>query len=298
MDIDGRRLHAVEGGEAGPLVVLEAGLAASSLSWCLVEPLVAEFARVVSYDRAGFGSSDEADHAASAADAADDLARLLDAMRVDGSVVLAGHSFGGLIARVFEQRHSGRVAGLVLVDPVVREEWREPTESHARMLARGVRLSRRGAWLARLGIVSAALGLMVRGSRVLPKAMARAAAGNGAAVTERLAGEIRKMPRELWPLVAAHWSQAKSFRAMAQTLESLPLSARQLDETRGLGDTPMVVLSAAAGSAMALREHSADAGLSSRGEHRRVNGSGHWMHFDAPGEVAGAVRWVLDALKN
>src|SRR3954470_23972707 len=98
IDIGGRRLHVVERGEGEPLVVLEAGLAASSLSWCLVEEGIAEFARAVSYDRAGFGASDEAGHAATAADAADDLAKLLDALGVRRPVVMVGHSFGGLIA--------------------------------------------------------------------------------------------------------------------------------------------------------------------------------------------------------
>jgi len=291
-----RRLHVLEEGREGPLVVLEAGLAASSLSWCLVQPKIAEFARVVSYDRAGYGSSDEArpgsGWAGTAQDSADDLARLLDAMNWAGPVVLTGHSFGGLIARVFEQRYAGRVAGLVLVDPVVRAEWREPTEVRAKMLARGVRLSRRGAMLARLGIVGAALGLVLRGSRVAPKILARAVAGRGAAVTERLAGEIRKMPRELWPAVAAQWSQPKSFRAMAHTLESLPLSARQVDETCGMGELPVVVLSAESAQPIALDEHRRDAGLSTRGVHKEVR-SGHWMHFDAPDEVVSAVRQVV-----
>jgi pimeloyl-ACP methyl ester carboxylesterase len=285
----------VESGEreGGPLVVLEAGLAASSLSWCLVQPGIAEFARVMSYDRAGYGSSDEAKHAGTALDSANDLARLLESLNVAGPVVIVGHSFGALIARVFEQRENGRAAGLVLVDPVVRAEWREPSEERAKMLARGVKLSRRGEWLARLGIVGAALGLVVRGSRRLPNLVVRAAAGKGAAVTERLAGEIRKMPRELWPVVAAHWSQPRGFRAMAKTLGSLPLSAGQVDERRGMGDLPVVVLSAGSAELMTLEEHKRDAGLSSRGEHRVLSGSGHWMHFDMPEEVVGSARQII-----
>ena len=300
IDIGGRRLHVVERGEGEPLVVLEAGLAASSLSWCLVERGIAEFARVVSYDRAGFGSSDEAGHAATAVDSAEDLTKLLDAMGYAGPIVLVGHSFGGLIARVFEQRHGVRVAGLVLVDPVVRAEWRAPSEQQAKLLARGVRLSRRGWMLARTGIVGVVLRLMVRGSRAVPKLMARTAAGKAAAVTERLAGEIRKMPRELWPLAAAHWSEPKSFLAMAKTLAGLTASANQLDETRGLGNLPLVVLSAEASSsataALATDEHWREARLSLRGEHRIVSGSGHWMHFDAPEIVVEAVRRVVEAV--
>ena len=80
-----------------------------------------------------------------------DLAGLLDRCGVEGPFVLVGHSFGGLIARVFEQRDPARVAGMVLVDPVVRSEWRDCSGVRRRMLSRGVMLSRRGAWLAKAG---------------------------------------------------------------------------------------------------------------------------------------------------
>ncbi len=222
----------------------EAGIAASSLSWCLVQKRVAEFTTVVSYDRAGFGWSEAASHRCTARDAASDLNALLERADIQGPFVLVGHSFGGLIARVFEEQYPGQVAGLVLIDPISRGEWRDADTRRLRMLARGVALSRRGATLARLGIVSAALKLLMSGSRVIPKLLAKASAGQSAGVMERLVGEVRKMPPELWPAVAAHWSQARCFRAMADSLESLPASVRQIDESRSLGTLPVVILSA------------------------------------------------------
>ena len=38
-------------------MVLESGIAATSLSWALVQPKIASFTRVCSYDRAGLGWS-------------------------------------------------------------------------------------------------------------------------------------------------------------------------------------------------------------------------------------------------
>jgi pimeloyl-ACP methyl ester carboxylesterase len=285
VDVGGRRLHVNVAGQGSPVVVLEAGIAASSLSWALVFKKVAEFTTVVSYDRAGFGWSDAAPHRSTALDFARDLALLLDKAEIHGPVLLAGHSFGALIARIFEQTYPGRVAGLVLVDPVCRAEWREPKP----MLARGVMLSRRGEVLARLGIVGLALKLLLSGSRTIPKFLARVSAGQGAGVTERLTGEVRKMPPELWPAVAAHWSQARCFRTMADSLENLPLSVTQLDEARSLNDLPVVVLSAASADAQSLREHEHDARLSTRGQHTAVPASGHWMQLDAPDAVVEAV---------
>src|SRR5690348_13847692 len=58
VDIGGYRLHLREMGSGPPTVVLEAGLAGFSLDWGLVQPRVAQFSRVVAYDRAGYGWSD------------------------------------------------------------------------------------------------------------------------------------------------------------------------------------------------------------------------------------------------
>jgi pimeloyl-ACP methyl ester carboxylesterase len=293
VDVGGRRLHVCVAGEGSPVVVLEAGIAASSLSWALVCKKVAEFTTVVTYDRAGFGWSEPAPHGATALDFARDLALVLDKAEIRGPLLLVGHSFGGLIARVFEQTYPGRVAGLVLVDPVCRAEWREASEPRKRMLARGVLLSRRGELLARLGVVGVALKLLMSGSRTIPKLLARVSAGQGAGVTERLTGEVRKMPPELWPAVAAHWSEARCFRTMADSLESLPVSVTQIDEGRSLGDLPVVVLSAASTKGQATEEHEHDAVLSTRGEHLVVPDSGHWMQLDAPDAVVEAIRQVM-----
>jgi pimeloyl-ACP methyl ester carboxylesterase len=279
-------LHTRVTGEGRPVVVLEAGIAASSLSWSLVQDRVAKFTTVLSYDRAGFGESrvpGKGDGTARAS--AEDLASMLASSGLPGPYVLAGHSFGGLIVRVFQQRYPDMVAGLVLVDPVVRADWREMTPR----LKRGVVLSRRGAVLARLGVVRLALGLLTSGRHRVPKLLARASAGNGAGVADRLVAQVRKMPSEHWPRIAGHWSEARSFEAMARNLEQLPVSVKQLDESRGLGDLPMVVLSAGKPNP----EHEADARLSTRGEAVVVPESGHWMQLDAPDVVAEAIQRVV-----
>ena len=290
LDIGGRRLHVDIVGHGPAQVVLEAGLAATSVSWALVTKRVAEFATVITYDRAGLGWSDPAPSGYTALDAARDLATLLDRTERHGPLLFVGHSFGGLIVRVFEQLYPERVAALLLVDPVCRSEWRAPNEERRKTLAHGVLLSRRGELLARLGVVRLALALVLSGSRTMPKLLARFSAGRGAELTERLAGEVGKMPRELWPVVASHWSNARSFRTMANALENLPVSVAQLDESRSLGDLPIVVLSAANTNAEGLREHEHDARLSTRGEHRVVEDTRHWIQLDAPEAIVEAIR--------
>jgi hypothetical protein len=60
VQLNERRMHIHVTGEGTPTVVFESGMAASSLSWTLVQPQVAQFSRAVSYDRAGHGWSDSA----------------------------------------------------------------------------------------------------------------------------------------------------------------------------------------------------------------------------------------------
>ena len=292
VDIGGRLLHVQVSGErfGGPTVLLEAGLAATSLSWALVQPLIAEFARVASYDRAGLGWSGDAVAPATALNAVHDLRAVIERAELPGPYILVGHSFGGLIVRLFQQLHPDRVAGLVLVDPVARAEWREPDARHGKMLERGAALSRRGAFLAKIGVVRFVLERLTGGSQRMPEFMAKIFAGHGSGVVSRMVGEVRKIPRELWPLIAAHWSEARAFQIMAEYLALLPVSCGQLDAGRTLGDLPVIVLSSASATAGNLAEHQADACLSTRGEHRVVPGTGHWINLDAPEAIAAALR--------
>jgi pimeloyl-ACP methyl ester carboxylesterase len=114
----GRRLNLRCAGSGQPTVVLESGAVADSMEWRKVQPLIAAFARVCSYDRAGYGFSDGG---ASSTDyitvSVDDLHALIRAAHIATPVVLVGHSLGSDIARTFAQRHRDDVSALVLVDP-------------------------------------------------------------------------------------------------------------------------------------------------------------------------------------
>jgi predicted alpha/beta hydrolase family esterase len=116
VDIGGRHLALRCSGKGSPTVILEAGLTASSLSWHFVQPGVAKFTRVCSYDRANLGQSDAVTGTRTAQDAVDDLDALLAAAKISGPYILVGASFGGHIVRLFAAQHPGEVAGIVLVD--------------------------------------------------------------------------------------------------------------------------------------------------------------------------------------
>lgn len=103
-------------GEGSPTVVLEAGLGGTTLDWVLVQPAVAAFTRVCSYDRGGYGWSEPSPSRRTAQAIVTELERLLDYARLPPPYVLVGHSFGGLVVQLFARERPAKTAGLVLVD--------------------------------------------------------------------------------------------------------------------------------------------------------------------------------------
>ena len=119
VDVGGRQMHLYCTGanrDGRPTVILEQGGGSNVLGWFLVQPEVARSTRVCAYDRAGQGWSDPGPQPRDGAHIASDLHTLLAAAGVPGPYVLAGHSYGGLIVRLFAQTHPSRTAGLVMLD--------------------------------------------------------------------------------------------------------------------------------------------------------------------------------------
>lgn len=296
--VNGRRMHIHVTGEGAPTVVFESGMGASCLSWTLVQPQVAQFSRAASYDRAGHGWSDPAPEPRTAQQIAQELNTLLNATGLPGPYVLVGHSFGGYVNRAYAHLYRHRVAGMVLVDSVHPAEWKKPTPEQLRLIEAGLRYAWIAAWLARLGFVRFCLARLARGFPRLGRAAASAFGVSMAAAAQRIAGEIRKLPAPILPVVRALWSQPKNFMSLGLHVAALPVSAAQAAAVRSLGDLPLVVVSGDHHAAPHIDWQRDLAQLSSCGRHLVASDCGHWVHLDHPEVVTRAIREVVTAARH
>ena len=283
-----QRLHYYSMGQGRPTVILEAGISATCVNWRRVQDAVSQFTGVLSYDRAGLGWSDPARTPRNASQVVEELRELLRAAAVPSPYILVGHSFGGLVVRLYATRYPQDVAALVLVDPLRPEEWHPLTKEQRRNLAGGALLSRYGALLARLGVVRFTLARLAGGSRSLPRMIGRATStGAGLATMERLVGEVKKMPQELWPSIMSHWCLPKSFASMGDHLARLPESVASMIDASWL-HMPVTILTGIESRTAWLPEEIQ--GLSIDVTHIVAEKSGHWIQLDEPDVVVTAIR--------
>jgi pimeloyl-ACP methyl ester carboxylesterase len=274
-------------------VLLEAGIAASSLSWALVQPAIAKFTQVCAYDRAGLGFSDAATSPRTFARVCDDLDAVRRHVQSDARVVLVGHSFGSLVVRSLAARHPESVAGLVLIDPPT--DWLQPGPEQVWRITRAIRLARLGALLARAGIVRGCLSLIMGRHAAASRRVARAFGATAERTVERLVAEIRKLPPEQQQVVQAHWCQPKSFRAMGDYLRIVQREAPAIAAAAPPAEIPVVVISGSHQPATEIATHRRLAEASQRGRHLVAAGSGHWVPFDRPDLIVDAVRGLVEA---
>lgn len=262
VDLGAHRLHLWCTGEGAPPVILESGLGGSTVDWGFVQPNVARFTRVCSYDRAGMGYSDPGPSPRTAQQIAGELAQLLDRSDMRGPVVLVGASIGGLAVRFFASAYADRVAGLVLVDASHEDQqhnipWIAPFVPF---------LSSVGA----LRLVDMSLGL--------PPAL--------------LAPSVRDFAR-------ATKFRTAGYHAAADEIVHIRESAAEVRATRRKLNVPLIVVTAGRGSdAVWLNLQRDQVALSERGCHIVAQQSSHSIGIDQPQVVVDAIRIAVDGARG
>lgn len=282
VDIGGYSLNVYCTGAGGPTVVLESGLGDGLEEWGRVQTGISEFARVCSYDRAGYGRSDAGPYPRTSDVIAEELHRLLQNAGEPPPYVLVGHSFGGYNVRVFHGRYPTEVTAMVLVDSTQEDQYRLLPSA---WITLGAAMTARYLDQARWAPITIPLGVM------------------------RL---------RLW-LQGIHVSsrvlQAKYLQARASELETIQVSAEQARSAGTLGAKPLLVLTAGKNMDSALSgglsPQDLDSfervwiddlqmrltALSQRGRRIILPNSGHDVPNEDPDAIVHAVRETIGAVR-
>jgi hypothetical protein len=111
VDVGGFKMHIYCTGHGAPAVILDSGLGDSYMAWQRVQPKIAKFIQVCSYDRGGMGYSDPSSHPRTSRAFAEELHQLLRSAGVPSPYILVGHSMAGFNVRIYAALYASEVAG-------------------------------------------------------------------------------------------------------------------------------------------------------------------------------------------
>jgi pimeloyl-ACP methyl ester carboxylesterase len=282
VDVGGYSMHLYCTGEGGaPTVVMDIGAGGNVLDWQPVQPEVAGFARVCTYDRGGAGWSEPGAQPRTSQQFVEELHALLNNAGIQDPYVLVGHSLGGNNVQLYASRYPDEVAGMVLVDPQFYNSpsYVDPELQTAFAEARpSPGLSLWSKILATIGVTR------------LPYTF-------GGEPDERSA-------------ISTH---AKDTYETMDELSSLEESAKERRAaTVSLGDKPLMVLSAGAREFPGFSQEQSDqineawtkseadltTQVSQNSEQIIAEDSGHYIHLEQPDLVIDAIRQDVDAARN
>lgn len=274
LDRGRRRLRWFSLGGGPVTVVLEPGAGDAATTWFPVLRRLPEVARVVIYDRAGFGGSDPADPL-NLGTALGDLRAVVAGVAAGGPCVFAGHSWGGLLVQMFALAEPHLVSALVLVDPAHEQLWLDLSPGEVDSTVRAIRELDIGARLAEHAETASRVADATTRDRGLRELLRQAHLGYASTDSQ-----VRNAAAEV-PLIAASLGELAGRRAAAP-----PITA------------PAIVLTAMKGRPEKYRQPVLDVqeGLVAsmpQAVHEIVWDSGHYIQVDQPQRVLSAIRDVM-----
>jgi pimeloyl-ACP methyl ester carboxylesterase len=305
VDLGGWRLHLNCLGEARisqPTVILEAGAGDFSVDWSLVQPSVARFARVCSYDRAGSGWSDLGPRPRTMHQIVYELHTLLEKAGERPPYVLVGHSFGGIVVRLYQFRYPTDVVGVVLVEAAIDNPWRKTPEKG---------LVRSSDLATGKPIPEAKTSDPLRYSEIPERFVTMIKEQMRVIVPHANDPPRDKLPADAQRMRTWSYAQVKMHISNDNPFEAEELGILRAERTRTehvLGDIPLIVLS------RGLPEDSSPAGRTGEDEHNRdqaslvalsrigkqvvAKRSGHHIPLDEPDLVVAAIHDVIETARR
>lgn len=289
---NGARLYLLEMGAGAPTVLFEAGFGATHLNWRAIQESIAQYACAASYDRCGLGWSSRSRTARTPGNIAHELHQMLHRAGVKPPFILVGHSFGGLVVRRYALLYPNEVAGVVLIDPMRCEEWPPLDPAKQSQLDLGCRLIRFAIPVASCGLARLLVSLLFCRASHISDQIVGAAGAHKRHVLTRIKTEVRKMPRKVWPAVAAHWSRPGFYAGIRSHILSIPQTVTEMDGAGPIREIPVTVLTPS-NAAPLSQQHLDRIGDNARQVIARK--SEHWIHLDEPELVIDSIRSTMAA---
>lgn len=272
VDVGGYKMHLYCVGQGAPLVILDSGLGDTYISWQKVQPQIAHFTRVCSYDRAGVGYSDSSPHPSTSKDFAEELHTLLYNAGISSPYVLVGHSMGGFDVRLYASLYRSEVAGMVLVDSSHPEQQKRLPPALNDMDA---------TWLREQEFMEFAMPFGI------PRFLGFCGNDGVVRAAECNFHTVRESVAELEAV-----SESAAQAAKAGKLGDMPLAVLSEDPDKPQPDLPEDLVKPASDAWQQMQDELAR--LSTRGTHVIAKNSGHFIQLDRPDVVIEAVRKVVD----
>ncbi len=276
VDIGGYKMHIDCTGQGSPTVILDAGMGDSFISWHKVQPEIAKFTRVCSYDRPGIGYSETSPRPGTSKEFAKELHTLLHNAGIPAPYILVGHSMGGFDVRLYASLYRSEVAGMVLVDSSHPEQQKRLPPAINDLDATWLREQEFFEFTMPFGI---------------PRLLGFC--GNDAAVraVECNFHSVRESVAELKAI-----SQSAAQTAATGSLGDMPLVVLSHDPDTPQPDLPEDLVKPANDAWQQMQQELAQ--LSSKGQQVIAKNSGHYIQLDRPDLVIEAVRTVVDQARQ
>jgi len=285
VDVGGYKMHINCTGQGSPTVILASGMGDFSVSWAYVQPEIAKYTRVCSYDRAGFGWSEPSPNPRIASTMVEELHTLLVNAGVEEPYVMVGHSMGGMLVRVYANNYPDEVVGMVLVDSLHEERpVRLPEIAKANEEMNGQ--------FRMLDLLSST-GIMALAPHSIPN---------------------RGFPDDAYAHYRAILATTSFFETAIAESNAIEESCAEVRALRitSLGDMPLIVLSEGHEDTTPLFsdaenqkiwkelqiEQTELTALSSDSKQIIAEQSGHFIQLDQPDLVIEAIREMLDAIRK
>ncbi len=276
VDVGGYKMHIDCMGEGAPAVILDSGLGDNYTSWRKVQPPIAQFTQVCSYDRAGLGYSDSSPRRRNSKIFAEELHALLRGTGIPAPYVLVGHSMGGFDVRLYASLYSGEVAGMILVDSSHPEQQKRLPAAVNDIDAGWVREQELFEFTMPFG---------------LPRLLAFCSGDAEVRAAECNFRNVHESVAELKSI-----SESAVQTAATGTVGNRPLAVLSQDPDAPQYDLPEDLLKPTNDAWQQMQNELAQ--LSTRSMHITAKNSGHYVQLDRSDVVVDAIRKIVDQVRT